>query len=302
MVSLFLGIAAALLASTAFAAGTVLQAREAGRRQPGRAPRPLLLLGLVRQPRWLAGLGLTLIGWPIQGLALLLAPLTLVQPVFVVGTFFFLATGARTLNERVGRPEIRALLVLVVGVTLLAIVAPRRTTGYSLTPPAAAALTVVGLGAAIPYVLHRLGRPAVLALVTSAGLGYALSGIATKFAVDALQTDRPIALMLWVGCILAAEVPALTVEMAALASWPVTRVAPPMLTVEIVVPVLLAPVLVGEDWARTAPQAALLGLALVLLTAGALRLASTERSGGRCSGDTTEIAQAARTDVPRTRT
>ena len=39
-----------------------------------------LLLRLLRRPRWLAGAAMNFLGWPLQTVALLLAPLTSCSP------------------------------------------------------------------------------------------------------------------------------------------------------------------------------------------------------------------------------
>ena len=85
MSSLLLGVTAACAASTMYNLGIALQAIEARVSPPELGMRLSLVAGLLRRPRWLAGTLLTILGWPLQTAALLLAPLTVVQPALAFG-------------------------------------------------------------------------------------------------------------------------------------------------------------------------------------------------------------------------
>ncbi len=61
--------------------------------------------GLVRRARWLLGTGLSMLGWPLQVVALLLAPLVVVQPALAVGLLVLLFLAERMLGEHAGRNE-----------------------------------------------------------------------------------------------------------------------------------------------------------------------------------------------------
>src|SRR5690348_11450066 len=103
MLDLILGIAAAIGASTLYSLGVALQAIDAKR-----APHEVhLRLGLARnllaRPRWLLGTGLSMLGWPLQVVALLLAPLVVVQPTLAAGLLVLLVFGQRMLGEHAGR-------------------------------------------------------------------------------------------------------------------------------------------------------------------------------------------------------
>src|SRR5438067_2196656 len=80
MVDLVLGIAAAVGASTLYSLGIALQALDAREAPQGEHLRPALVLGLLRRSRWLRGTGLSILGFPLQVLALHFAPLVVVQP------------------------------------------------------------------------------------------------------------------------------------------------------------------------------------------------------------------------------
>src|SRR3954469_5389890 len=82
-----------------------MQALEARRADPGRALRASLLGWLLRRRLWLAGTGLSLVGAALQAVALLLAPLTLVQPTLALGLVALLVLGRVVLDEPVGMRE-----------------------------------------------------------------------------------------------------------------------------------------------------------------------------------------------------
>ena len=73
MVDLVLGIGAAVGASTLYSLGIALQAMDAKEAPRDEHLRLALAWGLLRRARWLAGTGLSILGWPLQVVALLLA-------------------------------------------------------------------------------------------------------------------------------------------------------------------------------------------------------------------------------------
>src|SRR5881396_2862751 len=119
-----LGFAAAVSAASCYDTGYALQAVEA-RRAPGRyALRPALLAHLLRRPLWVGATLLSLLGWPLQILALAHAPLTLVQPTLALGLLLLLALGVRILHERVGPREMAAVAIIIASVGVIAWAAP----------------------------------------------------------------------------------------------------------------------------------------------------------------------------------
>jgi hypothetical protein len=114
-----LGAVLACSASLLYNVGQALDAREA---PAAESLRPALLLRLVRRPRWLAGTGLNLLGWPLQALAVGLAPLAVVQPSLAFGLLALLAIGSRTPGVRVGRRDVGATLAIFAGVVVVAAV------------------------------------------------------------------------------------------------------------------------------------------------------------------------------------
>src|SRR5580765_6248828 len=109
MTSALLGTGAACAASSLYNAGLALQALDA-REAPGEEGLRLSLLGrLVRRRRWLVGTALNVLGWPLQTVALVFAPLALVQPALAFGLVLLLGIAAHQLGERVGTREVAAV-------------------------------------------------------------------------------------------------------------------------------------------------------------------------------------------------
>ena len=100
MVDLVLGIAAAIGASTLYSLGIALQAMDAKEAPREAHLRLELARGLIRRARWLLGTGLSILGFPLQVVALLLAPLVVVQPALAAGLLVLLMLGQRMLGER----------------------------------------------------------------------------------------------------------------------------------------------------------------------------------------------------------
>src|SRR4030088_3296642 len=94
-----LGVALACVASMLFNGAVVLQARETRAVPQEQGLHLSLLASLLRRRRWLAGIALQVLAIGLQTGALLLAPLTAVQPAEAAGLVFLLFLGSRTLGE-----------------------------------------------------------------------------------------------------------------------------------------------------------------------------------------------------------
>ena len=126
-----LGLVLACTASALFAVGVAIQALDARRAPARHALRPSLYGGLLRRPRWVAGTLLAGAGWPFHLAALLVAPLTVVQPALASGLLLLLVLGHRILGERVGTREVVAVSAIVAGVAGMAWAAPDRVTSHA---------------------------------------------------------------------------------------------------------------------------------------------------------------------------
>lgn len=301
------GLALAFTTSILYGTAVGLQALEA-REAPGDDHLRLSLLRrLVTRPRWIAGTLLALLGWAAQVGALLLIPLTLVEPVLATSLIVLLVIGSRVLGERVGRREVATVIAITAGIGLLAWAAPERDVEHATGVGLISAVSVLAAFALVPYALVRVSRPPGLLVAAGAGAAYACDGLATKFFSDDFSTRAWTGLVVWgVAMGLAATVGTLS-EMSALQRRPATQVAPIVLAVTTLVPVALAPALAGETWSTSPWVRAALAVSIVLIVGGAAVLATSpavgavfEGSGkGTASRDSRESIATARSTVAR---
>ncbi len=274
MVDLVLGIGAAVGASTLYSLGIALQAMDAREAPHEEHLRLALARSLLRRARWLAGTGLSILGWPLQVVALLLAPLVLVQPALAVGLLTLMFIAQRMLGEHAGRNEYLAMGAIVIGVICAGLTAPPRSTTHT-AEELTITVVLIALGAAslLPYVLRLFSRPPAAVTMCCAGLAFAWSGVATKLASDDLSQGHMTTAIAWgLSTAVASGVGVLS-EMSALQSRPAIQVAPVVFVTQTVVPVVLAPLLLGEHFSATPLGGVPLGASLALLVAGAAVLA-----------------------------
>jgi hypothetical protein len=262
------GIACAAAASVLFNVGLAVQALDARAVSPEHGLRPALARRLVVRRRWLAGTALTILGWPLQILALTLAPVVLVEPALAIGLVALLALGSRMLGEPVGGRERLAVGGIGLAVAAVALVAPSRSDAVAGGVPLPLALGVLVLATATPYLLAGAGVRDSRAAMVGAGVGFALGAVTTKLAADALTAHAWGAATLWMVATGAASGVATLSEMSALQLRPAVEVAPVGLVVQTLVPIVVAPLLFGEALGATPLHGgALAGAVAVLLTA-----------------------------------
>jgi hypothetical protein len=116
------GIPLALLATTAYNAGLVLEKRALDG-LPSIDVRRVVSLArtLIAAPQWLAGFGLMLCGLAFQVIVLTFEPVTLVQPVLACGVAVVLVLSRVLLREQMGRRELACVAVLGVSLLCLAL-------------------------------------------------------------------------------------------------------------------------------------------------------------------------------------
>jgi drug/metabolite transporter (DMT)-like permease len=273
MISLLLGIAAAAAASTLYSLGIAVQALDARNTDREHGLRLKLIGELLRRRRWIAGTGMTVMGWPLQILALSFAPLVIVQPALASGLIVLLLVAQGMLGESAGRREIVAVGAIVVGVAGMAIVAPERSTHHTGHATLAVVLVLLGLAATLPYALKAVGRSLPIVTMLGAGFCFAWSGVVTKLVSDAIAGGHWAAAAAWAAGTGVASGIGLLSEMTALQVRPAIQVAPVVFVVQTVVPVGLASVLLDETFFGTAYAGLPLLACLALLLAGASVLA-----------------------------
>lgn len=274
MVKLVLGIGAAVGASTLYSVGIALQAVDAKQAPHEEHLRLALVQGLVRRIRWLSGTALSIVGWPLQVLALLLAPLVVVQPALAAGLLVLMLLAERMLGERAGRYEYVAVAGVIAGVVGAALCAPARST--NLTAEHLTLTLVLGglaLASLLPYLLRWLGHARPEVTMVCAGLAFGWGGVTTKLASDDLAHSHLLLAGLWALATGAASGVGVLSEMSSLQARPAIQVAPVVFVTQTVIPLVLAPLLFREHFGSTPLGGAPLVASLALLVAAAGMLA-----------------------------
>src|SRR3954470_13860732 len=153
MGSTVIGAALACLASCLFNAAIAIQALEARKVAQQHGLRLSLLRRLINRTRWLGGTALAALALPLQTVALLFAPLTVVQPCDAAGLLLLLYLGTRMLGERVGPREIAGVVAIVAGIVILTLASPPREVTHPSGSSVLVPLLVVAAVALSPFVL-----------------------------------------------------------------------------------------------------------------------------------------------------
>ena len=109
----------------------------------------------------------------------------------------------------------------------------------------------------------------------AAGCGFAASGVTSKLLADALASGDAAAALGWGAATAAVAGLAMVDDMAALQRILAARAAAGAFALETAIPVLLAPLVVGEAWSATPLGGGAILAALALVLGGALALGST---------------------------
>jgi drug/metabolite transporter (DMT)-like permease len=272
-----LGLAAAVLAAACYECGYVLQALETRAAPSDDFLRPSLLLRLAARRRWLAGTALSLVGAGLQILALAHAPVTLVQPVLALGLVALLVLAQVVLGERIGALELAGAAAVIAGVAAVGIESPDRSSEVTSVLALVLLLAPFALLALLPFALRSRTRLGLAAL--GAAAGDALAAVALKLIADGAESRQIGFVALAAAGAACAGALALTAEMSALRGLPASRIAPVVLSGQVIVPAVAAMVAFGEP--VTAPV--VLGVLAAAVGAGLLG-ASGAIAGLRSSG------------------
>ena len=270
------GIIIAVAASVANAFAVVLQAAEARDTPLSEAARLSLFRRLVHRPRWLAGVTLLIIAWPLQIVALLYAPITVVQPTLASGQLVLLGIARVRLGERVGLLELFGALAIIVGIGLVIWAAPRHTVHEPAALRVAIPLIVVGAVAVAAFAIGRIRPRRVLALVIGAGLAYAWIDFANKLLANDISTSNWAAAAAWLAATLAFGALAFLEETTSLQQRPAVTVAPVIGAVQDPLPVLMALAAGVESWGNGSQRLVPLAFGLAIVTVGAATLGRSE--------------------------
>ncbi|WP_240351494.1 hypothetical protein [Streptomyces olivoreticuli] len=269
---MLLGILCALGSAVCFGTASVLQAVAARASAPGSGSGvdPVLLLRVLRQWRYLAGLALDGVGFLLELVALRSLPIYAVGAALAASLAVTAVVASRVLGVRLSGMEWGAVCVVCGGLALLGLASGAEGHGTGSTAlrvgTLAAAAAVLGLGA----VAGRLpGRARAAALGLGAGFGFGVVEVAVRLIDDlsvvrVLTNPASYALLLGGGA-------AFLLLTSALQRGSVT-----VATAGMVIGETLGPALVGVAWLgdRTRPGLEPLAVAgFVLAVLGALALA-----------------------------
>lgn len=161
---------AALLAGLSIASAAVLQQRAASHRPEGERFSVRLILSLFRDRGWRAGLGLSVLSYGLQALALAFGPLILVQPLVVSELLFAIPVSVHLRGLRLRRREWLAAAAVVAGLSV-GLVSAAPGTGRPIQPLGRwlPALIVIGVLTAAALLVFRV----VHGPVRASALGFA---------------------------------------------------------------------------------------------------------------------------------
>lgn len=185
------GIGLALLSTTAYNYGLIVEKQALGQLPAIGAGRIVsFVASLATSPRWLAGFMLMLFGLAFQVLALIFAPVTLVQPVIAAGVAVVLVLSRLVLHERLGRLQYVCVAVMALSVVLLALSAEGAPVqvGHQVSGVRLAIIAVVSVLFALGFAVRALrasGRKHAqpgsgVAFGIATGLLYGVAALAIK--------------------------------------------------------------------------------------------------------------------------
>jgi drug/metabolite transporter (DMT)-like permease len=288
---MLLGLGLALAASAFFNVAVAVQALDARTLPRELSLRVGLLRQLVRRRRWRIGMLLAVLGWPLHAAALGSAPLTAVQPALAAGLLILLAVASRSLGERVTGREVFAVLLIIGGEAGVAWAAPDRSGTHAHGLALVAVLVGLGVIALFPYAFRHRPGASGMAAVMSAGVAFALSGFVTKLVSDDLNSGAIFTAWLWADLVAVAAVVGVLSENTAFQTRPASQVAPLVFSAQTVLPVLLAPLVGGENWSNTPLGGGAVVIALGAVCAGVVLIARSRAVGSLISRHATELGE-----------
>lgn len=271
---IYLGFAAAVLASVAFSLGVVLQTPDARKAAVEEQLRMSLVVDLARRRRWVVGSLLICVGFGFQLLALTWAPFVIVQPVTAAGLMLVLFLAVRILGEKIGAGEIAGVLGITVGVALLAWGMPSGVEKVSSTPAVISVVAVLSVVALGPFALRGRGRLDSATLVIAAsGFASAAGSITAKMIAVSFGDALWLPALIWLAATGAVTLIALITEMTALQRRPATLVVPLNFAGQTFLPVLLGPIYLQVRWGTAALDGVPLVTGLLLVLVGSAAVA-----------------------------
>jgi hypothetical protein len=277
-----LGIPVALIGSVFLALGAQFQHRGVSKVDAATAPEDKAglnigqLLSLARRPSWLIGtlmLGLAMV---LQLISLVLAPLTVVQPLGIVALVITSIVNARVSKTPLDRASIRSIAICVIGVGIFVTIASIYTSStYPGPRQLKIILIILGIVLVLAVLVFVFFRKRFTAIFYIVGAGILFGFVATlaKTVIDfvasllvahrELEAGDILAVVCVVGLIAAALLGSYFVQ-TAYSSGPPDLVVAGLTVIDPMVGVTIGIVVLGEA------QGAPLWAAIVFLLAGAV--------------------------------
>lgn len=184
------GLGLAFLSATAYNSGLIVEKQALGNIQAASRRVVSFAISLATSPRWLAGFMMMLFGLAFQALALIFAPVTLVQPIMASGVAIVLVLSRIVLRERLGRGEYACVAIMALSVFLLALSADgtpaqvgHQVSGLELAGVAilSCTLALAAAASALQAGSRRHGRPVSgVSYGIATGLLYGVAALAIK--------------------------------------------------------------------------------------------------------------------------
>lgn len=198
-----MGVAITLAAAMLLGVGFVLQQHAAEKAPKALFLRLRLLTGLVRQRRWLAGVGVMICGQLASAWSVSHLDLSLAEPMLATSLLFALGLAVPWSGQRLRAAEVAGAVILAGGVAALSVARDVSAPATSFASPAgwlaAAAIAVVAAGFVQAGRL-RSGQARATLTGAAAGLVFGIADALTRQTV-LLMDSRPVGALLtsWPG-------------------------------------------------------------------------------------------------------
>jgi len=252
------------------------------------------MLHLVRRPRWLAGAALIALGAGLHVIALVLAPVSVVQPIGVLGVPLAVVVAARRGNEHATPGVVAGIAISVVGTAAFVWLTAGKATSTPLTGETLfLAAILVGVLVAAAIVVAKLNSGWVRALGCAFGGAAAFGLVAAGMRAlaqlvegDLSRITRPVVIGTAIGIAVAAAIGGALVQQAYTVGSPEVVLACVTVT-DPFVAVLIGLILLGEGRHMDPATGAGMAAAAVIATVGVFVLARHHPDARRDkSGDT----------------
>ena len=192
----------ALIASALFGAGVALQQRPATEVPDQYAGRPALLLRVVRNPAWVAGVVCEIGGFVTQLFALRKGSLVVVQPLITTSLLFTVALASWWTRQTVTPRDWLAIVGVAVGLGAFLVAASPSETSSGQAQAAEWVLSAASMAAALTILiwagLRGSKRKRAAALGLAAGFGDAFMAVLTKAFAHATDHGFASAFTTWI--------------------------------------------------------------------------------------------------------